>query len=112
MLARYYLPVNHRPTSVYSSHHVEGLEGKHTRMLHQFGYPCLVSKDLTTCSHVDLRIDRFGDAPTQQEEQVLAMSSAIGEGGGNGHGRVWKKVVCGMKTYDFTHFDLGVRLRS
>ena len=88
MLARYYLPVDHRPSSVFSSHHVQGLEGKHTRMQHQFDYPCLVSQDLTTCSHVDLRIDRFEDAPTQQEEQGLATSSAIGERGGNGHGRV------------------------
>ena len=112
MLARYNLPVDHRPTSVCSSHHVEGLEGKHTRMQHQFGYPCLVSQDLTTCSHVDLRIDRFEDAPTQQEEQGLAMLSAIGERGENGHGRVWENVVCGMKTYDFTHFDFGVKMRS
>ena len=24
----------------------------------------------------------------------------------------WKMVLGGLKTYDFTHFDFGVRLRS
>ena len=76
-------------------------------MQHQFGYPCLVSNDFTTCSNVNLHIDRFGDAPTQQEERGLAMSSANGEGGG-----MVRDAFCGMKTYDFTHFDFGVRLRT